>query len=102
VLHAVQQVLSSDVLADGTLGVFHPDNFTFAQDAYLSRIVAATQAVDGVDAVRAEVFQRLIHPDPTTLDTAVIEIGALEIAQLANNPSFPERGRLVLHGGGGK
>jgi len=102
VLHALQQVLSSDVLADGTLGVFHPDNFTFAQHAYLSRIVAAAQAVEGVDAVRAEVFQRLIHPDPTTLDTAVIEIGALEIAQLANNPSFPERGRLVLHGGGGK
>jgi hypothetical protein len=102
VLHAVQQVLSSDVLADGTLGVFHPDNFTFAQSAYLSRIVAAVQAVDGVDAVRAEVFQRLIHPDPTTLDTGVIAIGALEIAQLANNPSFPERGRLVLYGGGGK
>src|SRR5262249_15804620 len=39
VLRAVQLALSSDVLADGTLGVFHPDNFTFAQDVYLSRIV---------------------------------------------------------------
>ncbi|HUP10188.1 MAG TPA: putative baseplate assembly protein [Caldimonas sp.] len=102
VLHAVQLVLSSEVLADGTLGVFHPDNFTFAQDVYLSRIVAAAQSVEGVDAVRAQVFQRLIHPDPTTLDTGVIAIGAPEIAQLANNPNFPERGRLVLQVGGGK
>src|SRR5262249_28837414 len=52
VLQAVQRVLSSAVLPDGTLGVFHPDNFTFAQPVYLSRIVAAAQAVDGVEAVR--------------------------------------------------
>jgi hypothetical protein len=102
VLHAVQLVLSSGVLADGTLGVFHPDNFTFAQDACLSRIIAAVQGVDGVDSVQTEVFQRLINPDPTTLDSGFIEIGTLEIAQLANDPNFPERGRLVLHAGGGK
>lgn len=102
VVSAVQQVLSSGVLPDGSLGVFHPDNFTFAQDVYLSRVVAAAQRVEGVEAVRAEVFQRLTHPDPTTLDAAVIRIGALEIAQLANDPSFPERGRLTLRAGGGK
>ena len=102
VQQALLIVFSNRTQTDGRRGVFHPDNFTFAQDAYLSRIVAAAQAVEGVDAVRAEVFQRLIHPDPTTLDSAVIEIGALEIAQLANNPSFPERGRLVVHCGGGK
>jgi hypothetical protein len=102
VLQAVQLVLSSGVLADGTLALFHPDNFTFAQDVYLSRIVAAAQAVEGVDSVRAEIFQRLINPDPTTLDAGVIAIGALEIAQLANDPNFPERGRLVLQAGGGK
>lgn len=102
VLHAVQRALSSGVLADGTLGVFHPDNFTFAQDVYLSRVVAAAQAVEGVDAVRADTFQRLIHPDPTTLDQGVVAIGALEIAQLANDPNFPERGRLAISAGGGK
>ena len=102
VLRAVQQVLSADVLADGTLGAFHPDNFTFAQHVYLSRIVAAAQNVEGVAQVRAEVFRRMIAPDATTLDAGVIPIGSLEIAQLANNPNFPERGRFVLHAGGGK
>lgn len=102
VLQAVQRVLSSDVLPDGTLGVFHPDNFTFNQSVYLSRIVAAAQAVEGVEAVRPQRFQRLVNPSPTSLDEGVIAIGSLEIAQLAHNPNFRERGRLTLHAGGGK
>jgi hypothetical protein len=102
VLQAVQQVLSADVLPDGRLGVFHPDNFSFGGSVYLSRIVAAAQAVDGVDAVRPEKFQRLVTPSATSLQKGVIAIGEFEIAQLANNPNFRERGRLNLSAGGGK
>jgi hypothetical protein len=95
-------VLSSDVLPDGTLGVFHPDNFSFGQPVHLSRVIAAAQAVEGVDSVRVDGFRRLSDPSSTSLDEGVIEIGDLEIAQLANNPSFPERGKLALAAGGGK
>ncbi len=102
VIEAVAQVLSSGVQPDGTLGLFHPDNFSFGQPVYLSRIVAAAQAVEGVDAVRSDSFQRLVDPGPTSLADKVIPIGELEIAELANDPSFPERGRLTLVGGGGK
>ena len=102
VLQAVGLVLSSDVLPDGRLGFFHPDNFSFGDAVYLSRIVAAAQAVEGVEAVRPERFQRLVNPLPTSLDDGVIPVGSIEIAQLANNPSFRERGRLTLRGGGGK
>jgi predicted phage baseplate assembly protein len=102
VVRAVEQVLSADVLPDGRLGVFHPDNFSFGDGVYLSRIVAAAQAVDGVDAVRPERFQRLVNPSATSLQEGVISIGELEIAQLANNPNFRERGRLSLNAGGGK
>jgi hypothetical protein len=102
VVRAVEQVLSADVLTDGRLGVFHPDNFSFGDGVYLSRIVAAAQAVDGVDAVRPERFQRLVNPSATSLQEGVISIGELEIAQLANNPNFRERGRLSLNAGGGK
>jgi hypothetical protein len=102
VLKRVGQVLSSAALPDGTLGLFHPDRLSFGVPIYLSRVVAAAQAVEGVDSVHAERFQRLINPDPLSLDLGVVEIGALEIAQLANSPTFPERGRLVLSGGGGK
>ena len=102
VAQAVRTVLSSAVLPDGTLGLFHPDNFTFGEPVYLSRIIAAAQAVEGVEAVQAEKFQRLISPLATSLDDEVIPIGSLEIAQLANNPSFRERGRLIIEAGGGK
>ena len=102
VAQAVRAVLSSTVLPDGTLGLFHPDNFSFGDPVYLSRIIAAAQAVEGVDAVQAEKFQRFISPLATSLDDEVIPIGSLEIAQLANNPSFRERGRLIIEAGGGK
>ena len=45
-------------------GVFHPDNFTFGQPVYLSRMIAAAQAVEGVDSVRVDSFQRLVDPEP--------------------------------------
>jgi len=102
VLHAVQTVLSSEPLPDGSLGLFHPDNFTFGKPAYLSQVVAAAQSVEGVDSVRTDRFQRLANPDPVSRDDGVITIGSLEIAQLANNPNFRERGRLELSAGGGK
>ena len=102
VLRAVEQVLSADVLPDGSLGVFHPDNFSFGDSIYLSRIIAAAQAVEGVDAVRPDRFKRLVGASATSLPEGVIAIGDLEIAQLANNPNFRERGRITVSAGGGK
>jgi hypothetical protein len=102
VLGAVGRVLSSGTLPDGRLGLFHPDRFTFGAPVHLSPIVAVAQAVEGVEAVRTERFQRLVGPDPASLDLGVIGIGPQEIAQLDNNPNFPERGRIEITGGGGK
>jgi hypothetical protein len=102
VRRAVEAELASDVLPDGRLAVFHPDNFSFGEPVYLSRIVAAVQAVEGVEAVSALKFQRLAAPDAGSLENGVIPLGRLEIAQLANDPNFPERGRLAVAAGGGK
>lgn len=102
VKRAVERNLSSTVLPSGSLGLFHPDNFTFGQPVYLSRLIAAAQRVEGVDSVRVDKFQRLVNPDTSTLQTGEIEIGGLEIAQLANNPNFRERGRISIAAGGGK
>jgi hypothetical protein len=99
VLREVKRVLSSSVLPDGTLGLFHPDSFSFGSPVYLSRMVAAVQTVTGVDSVRVDRFQRLVNPDPTSLLDGVIPIGPLEIAQLENSPNFPELGRLRLYAG---
>ena len=102
VLRAVQRELSTGVLPDGRLAVFHPDNFSFGQPVYLSRIVAAAQAVEGVEAVWVQKFERLGQPDALPIETGVLPMGRLEIAQLANDPNFRERGRLTLEAGGGQ
>lgn len=102
VLRAVKQRLSSERLGDGTLGLFHPDNFSFGDPVYLSRIVAAAQAVEGVEAVRVDRFGRQGETSPVALEQGVVTIERLEIAQLANNPNFRERGVLTLVAGGGQ
>jgi len=99
---AILDELSERYLPDGRVGLFHPDNLSFDQDIWLSAIVARVQAVDGVESVVATAFGRLDDPDPAPLKTGMLAIGRLEIARLANDPSFPERGRIALNMGGGK
>jgi len=101
VLRAVKQRLSSTRMGDGSLGFFHPDNFSFGQPVYLSAIVAAAQAVPGVDSVRVQRFGRQGDNSPLPLEQGLLRINRLEIAQLANNPNFRERGVLTLSAGGG-
>jgi hypothetical protein len=102
VVRAVRSALSSGRLPDGRQGAFHPDNFSFGQSVYSSRIIAAAQSVAGVESVRLDKFQRLVEPAPSTLENGVIPIGRLEIARLDNDPNYRERGRLALSAGGGK
>ena len=99
---AVLDVLSSGVRADGTLGFFHPDRFTFGGAVYLSAIVAAAQGVLGVQSVIPKVFQRQRDDSTDALDTGVLQMSRLVIARLDDDPSFPEHGVLVLTAGGGK
>ena len=99
---AVLDVLASGTRPSGALGFFHPDRFTFGQPVYLSAIVAAAQAVDGVESVTATTFQRQRDDASSALDSGVLPMGRLEIARLDNNPSFPDRGVLKLTAGGGK
>ena len=99
---AALDVLSSGVRTDGTLGLFHPDRFTFGQPLYLSPIVAAVQVVPGVQSVIPKTFQRQRDDASSALDTGVLPMGRLEIARLDDDPTFPEHGVLVLTAGGGK
>ena len=72
------------------------------EPVYLSRVVAAAQEVEGVEAVWTKKFERMSDPDPASRENGVIPMGRLEIAQLADDPNFRERGRLTLETGGGK
>jgi hypothetical protein len=91
---ALREVFSNRTLPDGRLGVFHPDHLSFGQPVYLSPIVAAAQAVTGVESVTVTKFQRQGTDSREALDAGRLELGRLEIARLDNDPNFPERGVL--------
>jgi hypothetical protein len=101
VKRALEELISNRVLRDGRRGLFHPDDFTFAQPVYVSRIYAAAHAVAGVASVQVKTFRRQGSTDTVALQEGRIKLGRLEIARLDNDPDFPERGvlRLELHGG---
>jgi predicted phage baseplate assembly protein len=99
---AVVEALSAALLPDGRRGFFHPDEFTFGTPVHLSRLYAAIERVEGVDAALVRRFQRYGRTAAGELDSGTIEVGPWEVAQLENDPSFVERGVLQVTARGGK
>lgn len=92
VRRSLLELFSNRVMANGRPGFFHPDNLTFGQGIYLSRVVALAQSAAGVRSVNVRVFRRYQLPATSGLDSGVLKLGALEIAQAANDPNYPEHG----------
>ncbi|MCB0159868.1 MAG: putative baseplate assembly protein, partial [Caldilineaceae bacterium] len=99
---ALLDVFSSRTLPDGRRGLFHPDNFSFGQPVYLSRLYAAAHGVDGVQSVQITQFERMGTPDPKPLADGRLDFARLEIPRLDNDPNFRERGVFHLTVRGGK
>jgi len=111
---ALIDVLGNRTLPDGTRGLFHPDNLTFGDGIYASRLVAAAQAVTGVQSVELTRLARfdVDAPPPGGFSSSafgfgvpvpnVLPLGPFEIARLDNDPDAPENGRLTLDVGGGR
>lgn len=106
---ALYRALSRQRFVDGTLGFFHPDNFTFDQPIYLSRLYAAVERVAGVESVAVLRFAQRYEADPDparpatrrNLNRGYIDAGRLEIIRLDNDPNFPENGLLSITVRGG-
>lgn len=99
---ALLKIFSNRVLPNGTPGVFHPDNFSFGQPVYLSRLYAAAQAVDGVASVQITKLKRQGDNNNDAVDTGQLSLGRLEIARLDNDPNYPDHGVFTLIMKGGK
>ena len=93
---------SNRVSIDGRPGFFHPDSLSFGESVYLSRIVAAAQAVVGVQSVTVTTLQRYKEQPQREIEEGVLKIGPMQIAQLDNDPNFPEQGVLTVTFGGGR
>ncbi|MBS1703840.1 MAG: putative baseplate assembly protein [Armatimonadetes bacterium] len=98
---SLRRAFSSQVLSDGSLGYFHPDNFTFGQDVFSGPIIAKAMSVDGVDHVRLTKLQRWGQAPANEIAQGRLSIGKSEIAQLTGDVNFPERGRIdfIYEGG---
>ncbi|HEY3268744.1 MAG TPA: putative baseplate assembly protein [Armatimonadota bacterium] len=96
VKRALLDALGGRDLPDGRRGFFHPDNFTFGQTVYLSQLVAAAMRAPGVAWVDVTRFQRWGRTARGERQAGRLTLGRLEIAQMANDPSLPENGRLEI------
>lgn len=108
---AVLDALSNRTLPDGTIGFFHPDNLSFGDGIYVSRLLAAVQAIAGVQNATVTELERLEISSPLSgfasaddhlpMNSALL-FGPFEIPQLDNDPDYPEHGLLVLDVRGGR
>jgi len=101
VLAGLLRAFSTQDYADGTQGFFNPDNFTFGQPLFLSKVCAAAATVAGVASVQPKKFQRYGRLANHELANALIPAAPLEILRLDNDRNFPENGKIEfdLHGG---
>ncbi len=102
VAQAVRDALSNRVLPDGSRGFFHPDNFTFGDPLYASRLYAAVARVQGVDSLAIRKLVRFGQADAGELERDELDVAPWEIVRLDNDPSFAEHGVLTVTAGGGK
>ena len=98
---ALRDQFSNRMLPDGQRGFFHPDDTSFGEPVYLTRIVARAQATTGVESVTVTRFQRLYETAQQEIEAGVLTLGPLEIARLDNDPDQPN-GRLQLEMRGGR
>jgi hypothetical protein len=99
---ALLGVFSNRILPDGKRGFFHADNLTFGQGISMSKLIAIAQAVPGVQSVKVTRLRRLFDPIKGELKREFLFISPNEIAQLDNDSSFPEHGKLKFKMEGGR
>ncbi len=99
---ALLDAFSNRALPGGGRGFFHPDNLTFGEGIFLSRIIATAQAVTGVECVTVTRFHRLFESPNHELENGVLPLRVNEIAQLDNDPNYPEHGKLEIDVKGGR
>jgi len=101
VQEAIQQALSNAELPGGLKGLFHPDNFTFGDNVYVSKIYAAVMAVPGVGSAQITRLARLHAAQPdsettTNLHQGFLAVGPDQIIRLDNDRNFPQNGTLTV------
>jgi hypothetical protein len=98
---ALFDCFSSRWKRNGRPGFIHPDNLTFGQGIPLSSLVAAGQAVLGVESITVKTLQRLGEPSDQAIEDGILPLGSLEVARLDNDLNAPENGQIIVEMEGG-
>ena len=99
---ALLAAFSSKICATGKQGFFHPDRLTFGGGVYLSQLVATAQAIEGVESVVVAKLQRQFEEENQEIENGILPLGPFEVAQVDNDPNYPEHGKFTLEMRGGK
>jgi predicted phage baseplate assembly protein len=83
-------------------GLFHPDNLTLGQPVHVSVLVAAAQAIDGVESVAVTELRRLAVPGPALPPGGTLRLRPTEVARLDAEPGDPVHGELIFDLEGGR
>ena len=101
---ALLEALGSGESASGKRGFFHPDEFTFGEPVYLSRIVATAMQVPGVVWVdvddrdgKPNRFRRFGQDSRGEIGHGAIIVAPFEIVRVDNDPTAPQHGRIQLY-----
>jgi hypothetical protein len=99
----LRDCFSAGLRRNGTPGFFHPDRLLLGAPVYASALLAAAQAITGVAHVEVTTLARVIGGSPGEVPAdGVLRIGPREIAQLDNDPDWPDHGRIAFTLGGGR
>lgn len=111
----LESEFSDGFTADGRMGFFHPDNWTFGQALRASQAIGRALAVTGVDRVLLLSMRRWyaatggggvpvpINPeDMPVSEIDTLEVRPFEVIQVANDPNHLERGRIQFDLLGGR
>jgi Baseplate J-like protein len=95
----LEQEFSDGFTADGRMGFFHPDRWTFGQELHASQILGRIQSIEGVEHVISISLKRWNEPTPGT--DKIANLRPNEIIQVRNNPDHMETGfiKFDLQGG---
>jgi hypothetical protein len=97
----LQQALSNADLPGGGQGFFHPNQFTFGDNLYVSKLYAAVMAIPGVESAQITRLARL-HASQADVETAnnlqlgLLAVGPDQIIRLDNDRNFPQNGTLSI------
>ena len=96
----VQQELSEGYTADGRMGFFHPDRWTFGQKLRASEVTGRIQRIEGVDHVISVTMKR--WDSPISASSEIVDTAHNEIIRVRNDPDHMEEGFTFLNIDGGR